>query len=117
MVIEPFISSSEPQAGRWRFRSEPRSKDAWAGAVEDLSDSLGVDLKHGEDKADNTGETWLELLKLAANCLERIEEGELSLEKLGQSVRDMVGDELTGYRRGQWIAVTMLVPYIRELSR
>jgi hypothetical protein len=71
-----------------------------------------VDLKHGEEKP---GEPWLEWLQLAADCLERVEREELSLERLGQSPwRGMSHVELTGYRKGQFAVVVALVPYIRE---
>src|SRR5215469_14358551 len=89
-------------------------QEAWAGAVESLSDFLGVDFKHGEEKP---GEPWLEALQLAADYLETIDREERSLERLGQSRwRGMSHVELTGYRKGQFSAVMALVPYIRKLS-
>lgn len=83
-------------------------QDRWANLVETLSDSKGVDYKHGVEVL---GQERLKWLMLVAECIDRVEQDDpLPLtESMGRR-------DLGFFRGGQFAAVLLLTPYIQELS-
>jgi len=84
-------------------------EDRWANVVERFTETMGVDFKHGEQAPDDP---WLKWLELGAECIDRVERMDNP-----ELVQGLDNHELDRYRRGQFSALMLLVPYIRELSQ